>query len=129
MSENETERGYRVFEWINRHVWPLAAVVLLVGIVLAVITPAVADDSEPSFDPSGEIYDTDDRVVALFSASSPVRTAAFIVDAPDGGDVLTRAALLELKQNQDAVLADPDSQEHLVSVFDRDLGVTLDGVY
>jgi hypothetical protein len=102
---------------------------MLVAIALAVLTPVVADDSEPSFDPSGEIYDTDARVVDLFSASSPIRTAPFIADAPDGGDVLTRAALLELKENQDAVLADPASQTHLATVFNRDLGVTMNGVY
>ena len=123
------ERGYSVFEWIGRHAWPLATLMLLVAIALAVLTPVVADDGEPSFDPTGEIYDTDARVERLFTASTPVRTAAFIVDAPDGGDVLTRAALLELKQNQNAVLADPDSRGHLDSVFNRELGVTMDGVY
>jgi len=129
MSEGEPRRGYGVFEWINRRAWPLAAVVLLVVVALAMLTPVVADDSEPSFDPSGEIYDTDERVDEIFSASTPIRTATFIVDAPGGGDVLTRAALLELKQNQDAVLSDPDSQEHLASVFDSDLDVTMVGVY
>ena len=128
-AQNNGEKGYGVFEWIGGHAWPLAIVVLLVAIALAVLTPVVADDSEPSFDPSGELYDTDARVVDLFSASSPIRTAAFIADAPDGGDVLTRDALLELKVNQDAVLADPESQVHLATVFNRDLGVTMNGVY
>jgi predicted RND superfamily exporter protein len=129
MSGDESPRGYALFEWINRHAWPLAIAVLLVAISLAVITPVVADDSEPSFDPSGEIYDTADRAEELFAASSPVRTAAFIVEAPGGGDVLTRASLLELKQNQESLLADPDSQEHLTTTFARDLGVTIEGVY
>ncbi len=129
MSEVEAARGFRVFEWINRRAWPIAAAVLLISVGLALLTPVVADDSEPSFDPSGEIYDTADRVDDLFSSSSPVKTAAFIVDAPRGGDVLTQAALLELKQNQDVVLADATSQEHLSEAFNRDLGVTMTGVY
>ena len=129
VSGDETHRGYALFEWINRHGWSVAITVLLVAISLAVLTPVVADDSEPSFDPSGDIYDTADRAEELFSASSPVRTAAFIVEAPDGGDVLTRASLLELKQNQDLLRADPESQEHLTTTFARDLGVTIEGVY
>ena len=60
MSENGSEHGYRVFEWIGRHAWPVAAGALIAAIVMAILTPVVADDSEPSFDPSGEIYDTVD---------------------------------------------------------------------
>ena len=131
MSESSSTQGYGLFEWINRHAWPLAIAVLLAGIALAVITPVVADDSEPSFAPSGEIYDTADRAEELFAASSSVRTAAFIVEEPTGadGDVLNRASLLELKQNQEALLADPESQQHLTTRYFDDLGVTIDGVY
>ncbi len=128
-SDHDSGRGYAVFEWINGHAWPVAVAILLAAVVLAVITPVVADDGEPSFDPTGEIYDTANRVDELFSSSSPVRTALFIADAPNGGDVLTKAALLEFEQNQAAVLADPDSQTHLASVFDRDLGIPIEGVY
>ncbi|MDX2379748.1 MAG: MMPL family transporter [Acidimicrobiia bacterium] len=131
MTGNDSKQGYSLFEWINRHAWPLAIAVLLAGIALAVITPVVADDSEPSFAPSGEIYDTADRADELFTASSSVRTAAFIVEEPIGadGDALNRASLLELKQNQEALLADPESQQHLTTRYFDDLGVTVDGVY
>jgi predicted RND superfamily exporter protein len=122
-------RGYALFEWINDHITPLAIGVVLVAIVLAVITPAVADDGEPSFDPSGEIYDTAARVDEVFAASSPLRTATFLVETPSGGDVLTQASLLELLENEQALLADPDSQAHLATVFDQDLGIPVDGVY
>lgn len=126
---DEPDRGYGVFEWINRHIWGLAAGVLVVGIVLAIITPVVADEGEPSFDPSGEIYDTAERVDEVFAVSSPQRTAIFLVESPDGGDALNRSALAEIKQNQDALLADGESQEHLTTVFDRDLGIPIEGVY
>ena len=130
LTDSGPTRGYAVFEWVNRHAWPLATVILLVAIALAALTPVVADDTEPSFDPSGEIYDTAERAEEAFAASSPVRVATFIADDPTGGDdVLTRAALLELKQNQDAALADPESQEHLATLFDRDVGVRMEGVY
>ena len=40
-------RGYRLFEWINGHVAALAAAVLVASVVLAVLSPVVADDGEP----------------------------------------------------------------------------------
>ena len=85
MTRDSGRPGLAIFEWIGRHAWPLATIALLAAIALAVLTPVVADDSEPSFDPSGEIYDTDERVNERFTASTPIRTATFIVDAPDGG--------------------------------------------
>ncbi|MFW2335795.1 efflux RND transporter permease subunit [Ilumatobacter sp.] len=131
MSENSRERGFGLFEWIGRHAWPLAGVALITAIALAVLTPVVADDSEPSFDPSGAIYDTAERVDDRFASSSPIRLAAFIVETPAGeqGDVLNRDSLLELLQHQRELLADGESQLHFASVFDRGLGVTIDGVY
>ena len=131
MSENSRERGFGLFEWIGRHAWPLAGVALITAIALAVLTPVAADDSEPSFDPSGVIYDTAERVDDLFASSSPIRLAAFIVETPaaEQGDVLNRDSLLELLQHQRELLADGESQLHFASVFDRGLGVTIDGVY
>jgi predicted RND superfamily exporter protein len=123
------ERTYGLYEWINRHPWPIAAVLVVLAVVLGALFPVVADQSEPSFDPTGEIYDTRDRVNDIFATSSSVRQVQFIVENPAGGDVLTRASLLELLENQQAVLADPESQEHLKTTFDRNLGITIDGVY
>jgi len=122
-------RGYRLFEWINGHVAALAAAVLVASVVLAVLSPVVADDGEPSFDPSGEIYDTAERVDDVFATSSPLRSALYLVEAPDGGDALSREALLELQQNQEALLSDEESQEHLAALFNRDLGIAVEGVY
>ena len=129
MSTAGPQRGYALYEWIDRHAWPLAAVLVGVAVVLAGLFPVLADDGEPSFDPSGEIYETQSRVEDMFATTSPVRGVSFIVETPDGGNVLTRESLLELKQNQDAVLADPASQTHLVSSFDRELGLTINGVF
>ena len=63
MVANGSERGYRLFEWISRRIWPLAIGALVVAVALAVLTPVVADDGEPSFDPAGEIYDTHEHFV------------------------------------------------------------------
>ena len=51
------------------------------------------------------------------------------MESPTGGDVLTRDALLELKQNQAALLADADAQTHLATTFSRDLGIEIVGIY
>jgi predicted RND superfamily exporter protein len=129
MTDQSPSQGMRLYEWINRHAWPLAAALVVLAVVLAVLFPVFADEGEPSFDPKGEIYDTQNRVEDIFSTSSPIRSVSFIVENPNGGDVLTRDSLLELKQNQDAVLADAEAQQHLASSFDRDLGFTIDGMF
>jgi len=122
-------KSYGFYEWINRHPWSIAAVLAVLAVALAALYPVVADQSEPSFDPKGPIYDTRDHVNEVFASSSSIREVLFIVESPSGGDALGRDALLELKQNQDALLADPESQTHLATTFARDLGVTIEGVY
>jgi predicted RND superfamily exporter protein len=122
-------KSYRFYEWINRHPWSIAAVLVVLAVVFAALYPVIADQSEPSFDPKGPIYDTRDHVDEVFASSTSIREVLFIVENPDGGDVLTRDALLALKRNQDAVLADPEAQKHLATAFARDLGVTIEGVY
>ena len=129
MSDPSPSQGMRIYEWINRHAWPLAATLVGLAVVLAGLFPVVADEGEPSFDPKGEIYDTQSRVQDVFSTSSPIRGVTFIVESPSGGDALTRDTLLELKRNQDAVLADAESQVHLTSSFDRELGITVDRMF
>jgi hypothetical protein len=124
-----TDQGYKVFEWINRHAWLLAGVLVLAGVAFAGLFVAVADDGEPAFDPGGEIYDTADRVEEVFASSSSTQVDVFIVEHPDGGDVLTRDSLLELKNNQDELLADSESQQHLTTSFDSDLGIEIVGVF
>jgi predicted RND superfamily exporter protein len=114
---------------INRHPWSIAAVLVVLAVALGALYPVLADQSEPSFDPTGPIYDTRDHVDEVFASSSSIREVPFIIENPAGGDVLTRDALLALKQNQDALLADPEAKAHLATSFERDLGVTIEGVY
>ncbi|MCJ7780297.1 MAG: MMPL family transporter, partial [Acidimicrobiia bacterium] len=120
---------YGFYEWINRHPWSIAAVLVVLAVALGALYPVLADQSEPSFDPTGPIYDTRDHVDEVFASSSSIREVPFIIENPAGGDVLTRDTLLALKQNQDALLADPEAQAHLATSFERDLGVTIEGVY
>jgi predicted RND superfamily exporter protein len=98
-------------------------------VILAGLFPVVADDTEPSFDPKGEIFETQSEVMDTFATTSSIRGVSFIIESPNGGDVLTRDALLELKQNQDAVLANAEWQSYLATSFDRELGITIEGMF
>ena len=85
MSDSSPPQGLRLYEWINRRAWPIAAALVVLAVVLAGLFPVLADDGEPSFDPKGEIYETRDRVEDVFSTSSPIRSVSFIIENPDGG--------------------------------------------
>ena len=142
MSERQPleARGYRIFEWINTRILLISIVMFVVAITLGVIAPIVAEKGDPSFDPTGEIYDTDDLVVdRFFSSDSPIRGVSFVVEVADvpesptaqDHDVLTAAALFEFKQNADAVRAtySTGADAHLLSGFDFDLGIEIDGIF
>ncbi|HSG79565.1 MAG TPA: MMPL family transporter, partial [Acidimicrobiia bacterium] len=122
-------RGNALAEFINRHAGATAGLALILAIALALLAPLVADEGEPSFDPKGAIYDTRDHVDAVFASSSSIRSATFIVEDVAGSDVLTRDALLEFRQNQARFLDDPETQAHLASGFDRELGIQVDGMF
>ncbi len=133
-SEAPSARTSPVFEFIGSHLrWII--LVLLVLTVPVTMLAATGETEEPDFAPSGEIYDTLDLVSEdRLQPIEPVARAVFIVEAADGGDVLTRDALLEWKTNTDAFRADPptldeDDEPHLATQFDFDLGVEIDGVF
>jgi len=127
MSDKARER--RFFEWINTHI-RLVTIVLVVGsIAFLFIGDSVKTEEDVSFEPKGEIYTTAERAEDLLSPATSVAGAAFLVEDPDGVDVLTRDALLEYKQNSEALRADSTAQSHLVTEFSNDRGVVIDGVF
>ncbi len=137
-SVDEPSRGNPVFEWIGRHVRPVAIVIVAVSVVLGIAGLAVrivalldGAPENPAFDPGGEIYDIADRVDELFDPATEIVTASFFVEATDpiDGDVLTAAALSEFLSNAEALQANSDAQAHLTSTFDNELGVPVDGVF
>ena len=129
MTKEQAKRGYAVFEWLNDHIRSVSIVLVVVALGLGFLGPIVADEGEPNFSPGGEIYDTEDLVEDRFASDSPVRGAAFLVEHPDGDDVLTASSLREFKEYSDALRADPEFQEHATKVSDFDLGVEIDGLY
>ena len=116
-SGDATSRTSRLFGWINRHVWALSIVLVLGAVGVAVVGSLIVDTDEPTFSPWGEIYETEARAQEVFSSSSPIQEATFLVDKENGQDVLTRAALLEFVTNSDAVRGDAGNQNHLATKF------------
>ena len=121
-------RASSLFAWIDRRFLPLAVALFIGAIALAALGTITRDSSEPSYDPSGEIYDIATRADTIFESSSTVRPVSFLVDTEEGADVLTRAGLLPVADRIRAAAADPINREHLTDVFDQSLGLEIDGV-
>jgi hypothetical protein len=118
----------RVFDWIGRHAGIVLGIALVAVLTLGVAGPLVADQSEPSFDPSGEVFEVAERADAALQSDSTIRQATFLVEAADGPDVLTAEALSEWLAASERVMVDPDSIAHLIERYDRDLEATVPAV-
>ncbi|MGI9621522.1 MAG: hypothetical protein ACR2PK_01700, partial [Acidimicrobiales bacterium] len=127
-STEANSRTARFFEWVNDHVKWITIGIVMVTIV-AVPLAMNRSDEEPSFDPSGEIYDTAELVDERFVSSSPIESALFIVEAKDGGDSLTQEVLNEFKQNSDSLRSNPDLNSDLAVQFRSELGEEVHGVF
>lgn len=121
-------RTSALFAWIDRRFVPLALACFVAAIAIGAVGTAVRDDSEPSFDPDGEIYDIAERADDVFESSSTVRPVSFLVDTEEGRDVLTRDGLLSVAERIRSARTDPANDAHLVEVFDQNLGVSVDGI-
>jgi len=135
VGKRESGMGQKFFEWVNRRFFRITVGVLVVAVLMAGVFAAMGSDDEPKFDPSGEIYDTSQRVEDVFDVTTGFQTAAFLVEDLDGNDVLTRNALMEWKANSASLRAatrdvrgDP-LNSHLTTKFSTDFGVEIDGVY
>ncbi len=127
MSSSSSTAGSVFFEWVNRHI-RLVTVALVVGAIgFLFLGESMKTDEDVTFEPTGEIYDTFERADDLLSPETSVLGAIFLVEDPI--DVLNRDALLEYKQNSDALRADGTAQSHLVTVFNNDTGLEIEGVF
>ncbi len=135
MAEQDVRRGYGVFEFVNRRIRIISAVVVLLALVLAVLAPSIANEEQVNFDPTGEIFDIAERVEDVFTPDTAVAGALFLVEHPDGADVLTRDHLLDFKSRSDALRADTSTildaplNSRLVTGVDVDLGIEIDGIF
>ena len=135
MKKGESGMGHKFFEWVNRRYIGITVAVLVAAVLFTGVTVAIGSDDEPRFDPSGEIYDTADRVEEVFAVTTGVQGALFLVEDPDENDVLTRNALLEWATNSASLRAatrdvggDP-LNSHLATAFNTNLNAEVGGVY
>ena len=134
-TEPKTERGVWIFEFLNRKIGLVAGIVVVLAVGLAIAAPSIANDEQVNFDPTGEIYEIRDRADDVFDPISSVAGATFLVEEPDGADVLTREHLLAFKQRSDALRATTTEVQgqplntRLMTGVDLDLGIEIDGIY
>jgi predicted RND superfamily exporter protein len=124
----ETRPTYRIYDWIGRHVRSVTALALVLVIGLAVVGSFVADDSEPAFDPEGEIFSTAERAGDILHSDSSISQASFLVEAPDG-NALTPDAIREWYAAEQRVRADAVHAGHLVDSFDDNTGAITPGIF
>lgn len=124
MDETNT---YRAFDWINRHARLVIVAVLLGALTLGIVGSTITNTDEPNFDPSGEIFDVAERANELLGSESTIQGASFLVEAAEGGDVLTAASLTEWLHASERVRAE-DAGTHLVTRYDSDIAATVDGI-
>jgi predicted RND superfamily exporter protein len=132
----EGNQGHRFFEWLNRRFLGVAVFIVVVAIAMAAVADTMGSTDEPSSEPSGEIFDTQDRVEDVFGNAGGLWSATFLVEGIGGRDVLTRDAMLEWADNSALLRADTATvrhtgavNSHLISTFSPDLGVQVDGIF
>jgi hypothetical protein len=124
----ENRRIYRLYDRVNRHAAVVAAALIIGVIAIGVGGVMVADTSEPSFEPEGEIFKVYERAEATLRSESTIEQASFLVEAADGGDVLTADAFREWSAASNRVRSSSVNQEHLVDRFDPQTGTSIPGV-
>ena len=119
---------YRAFGWINRHARLVVVGVLLAALTLGFVGSSIGNTDEPNVDPEGTIFEIAQRADNTLQSNSTIGGATFLIEAPDGGDVLSAAALSEWFDASVRVRVD-DAETHLVNRYDADLDVSVDGIF
>lgn len=121
-------RLYRAYDWVERHARLVTVVALLTVVALGVVGPMVVNTDEPNFSPDTELFQVEDRAANTLRSDSSIDQATFIVESPDGGDVLTADAFREFAAASERVRSSLELSEPLVDRFDAETGTTNHGV-
>ena len=125
----EHRRAYGIYNWIGTHIRFVAGGALVLVMLLGVVGPLVADTAEPNFDPKGELFDIAERAAITLSGESSIETASFLVEAQDGGNVLTADALGEWLRASKDVRSDQANAALADEQFNPDTGMTTPSVW
>ena len=118
-----------MFQWIGDHLGRLLIGVTLITLAAVPFATAHMDAEEPSFDPTGELYDIRELADEIFVSDSSIVAVPFVVEARGGGDALSREVLLEWKTNSDRARTEPEFTDGLATEFAFDWDVEIQGVY
>ena len=101
-----------------------AVIVALVPISIVLLAGGIssAPETDTSFSPPGEEFDTLELVDRTFRPST---TAWIFIVEDEDGDALDQESLLEWKQNSDKLRADPEFSGALSTYFDGDAGLNV----
>ncbi len=121
----ETRIG-RLLQAMIMNVRAVIVALVLISIVLLAGGISSAPETDASFSPPGEEFDTLELVDRTFRPSTT--EWIFIVEDEDG-DALDQESLLEWKQNSDKLRADPEFSGALSTYFDGDAGLNVTGTY
>ena len=125
----EHRRTFSIYNWIDSHIRLIAGGVLVLVMILGVVGPLVADMDEPNFDPKGEMFDIAERAALTLRGESSIETASFLVEARDGGNVLTADALNEWLAASNDIRLDQSNTALVDGQFDPDTGMTTPSVW
>lgn len=134
-SRRQDRQTSRFIEFLNAHAGPITGLLVVAAIVLGFTASSFANDEQVSFEPTGSIYDIRDRVDEVFDPDAALGEAVFLIEDPDGVDVLTRDSLLEFKRRSDTLRNDTTTvlgrplNARLVSGVDVDLGLEVHGIF
>lgn len=117
----------RLVEALGRRGVRVWVVIVGLAIPLAFLGSAVADTEEPGFDPHSRTFEIEDRVDEVF-ADPDIRSATFLVDRADGGDVLEPQVLAEIADRSRAAASDPTHATHLTTAFDFEMDLEVNGL-
>ena len=120
---------FRIYDWISSHIRLIAGGTLVLVIALGIGGPLVADMDEPNFDPKGEVFDVAERAALTLRGESSIETASFLVEAREGGNVLTADALGEWLTASNEIRADQANAALASEQFNPDTGVTTPSVW
>jgi predicted RND superfamily exporter protein len=124
-----SSRLYRLFDLIGRRIGLVTLALVIAVIGLGVVGPMVANTDEPNFDPSGEVFDTLYESQDTLQSTSSIATASFLVEAIDGGNVLTPAALREWRAASERVASNERNARFLNNRFDTEAHASVPAVF
>ena len=116
----------RISRWLESNSGLIIALAIVVTALLVLPFLLMRPTQQAADDPGSEVFDVLDLSDDRFASS--VYRVSFVVEARNL-DMLRKAPLLELLDNENAVRGDPEVGTKLFSYFDSNLGTDILGIY